>query len=143
MSVQTLAEGRAPMDAFIEAMSLPSNAVNTDQLRGLIEAGGGVVLLDARPDPFYDGRRLPGALRAPPTLALGELLQRLPDPDTPMVVYCARPCHFAALALGSLLRRCGYEHVVEYIDGIETWIRLGGPVEYDKPSPPAEDGNGR
>jgi molybdopterin/thiamine biosynthesis adenylyltransferase/rhodanese-related sulfurtransferase len=87
----------------------------------------GAVALDVRePDEFEQGA-LKGAVHIPRGFLEMQVAGRLPDPSTPVVVYCAGGVRsaFAARTLGDL----GYTNVVSMIGGFNRWKDEGLPWE--------------
>ncbi len=104
-------------------------AINREQLVKLL-AGNRAVLLDARmPDAWVSGH-LPGAVNIPFEM-LGrytDKIENLPREDW-VVTYCdGPPCDLGELLAGAL-KNMGFARVAFYPDGLDDWIKSGGPVE--------------
>ena len=105
------------------------DTITRDELKGLLEAGEDVVLVEALPEKYYREAHLPGALNLPHDAvdALAPVL--LPDKAAPIVVYCASaPCKNSGLA-AERLAELGYANVRDYHEGKQDWIEAGLPTE--------------
>jgi glyoxylase-like metal-dependent hydrolase (beta-lactamase superfamily II)/rhodanese-related sulfurtransferase len=83
-------------------------------------------LLDVRGDDEWQERRIPGSSHLP----YHELVERMPDLDRsrPVAVICSSGKR-SAMAVG-LLQRGGFDQLIHVMPGgVETWARLGHPVE--------------
>jgi rhodanese-related sulfurtransferase len=104
------------------------DVIGTAELAELIASGADMMILDARPDRWQDGRCIPGARRAGPELTDRELEALIGAKDRTVVVYGARFSQFRCAALLDRLERLGYGDVREYSDGFEAWRAWGAPV---------------
>ncbi len=79
----------------------------------------GTVVLDVREPDEYEQGALPGALHIPRGHLEAQIEGKVPDHDTPLVVYCAGGVRsaFAAKTLGEL----GYTDVVSMAGGFGRW----------------------
>ncbi len=86
-----------------------------DELRG----AEGTVALDVREPDEYEQGALPGAVHIPRGTLETSIEMRIPDHDTPLVVYCAGGTRsaFAAKTLAEL----GYTDVVSVVGGFNRW----------------------
>ena len=88
-------------------------------------SGEGTVLLDVRePDEFAQGA-IPGAVHIPRGQLESQVENRLPDHDSPVVIYCAGGVRsvFAARTLAEM----GYSDVVSMSGGFDRWKDEGRP----------------
>jgi rhodanese-related sulfurtransferase len=132
-----------PSPGVFDATLLETEAtpeVSTAELRALL-GDPRVVVLDARPAEEYAVSHIPGARSVPGkpglsaalyTADANEARHLLPDPATPVVVYCnglycGRSKRFAAE-----LRKLGYTNVRRYQLGIPAWRALGGVTQVEK-----------
>jgi len=111
-----------------------TRTIDREELRTLIDADNGVIVLEALPPMYYDREHLPGAINLPHD-RVDELAPVLvPDRASPVVVYCAnRPCSNSTVA-ANRLTALGYTDVREYAGGKEDWISAGLPVESTVPA---------
>lgn len=112
----------------------PSEAINgnasafpvldTDALQARLQTPD-VVLLDVRGASEYANGHIPGALNMP----LGYIPRRLAELDraVPVITQCQSGLRSQIAA--SLLKRYGFENVVNYSGGFEGWSKAGLPVE--------------
>jgi molybdopterin/thiamine biosynthesis adenylyltransferase/rhodanese-related sulfurtransferase len=79
----------------------------------------GVVVLDVREPDEYEQGALPGAVHIPRGQLETNIEGRVPDHDTPLVVYCAGGTRSAFAA--ETLAQLGYTDVVSVIGGFNRW----------------------
>ncbi len=103
--------------------------ISREELKGKLDRGEPVVIVEVLPEPFYRKAHLPGALSIPPD-RIDELAPvLLPDKDVEIVVYCANlPCQNSEIAARRLME-LGYRNVRDYAEGKQDWIAAGLPVE--------------
>ena len=103
--------------------------ITRDELRGLLDAGEGIVLIEALPDKYYRDGHLPGALNLPHDEVDARAPALLPDNSAPIVVYCASAlCRNSGIA-AERLTALGYGNVRDYHEGKQGWIEAGLPTE--------------
>ena len=88
-----------------------------------------------RQDPFrlvmalgewaYQAKHIPGSLHF---ATMQEALHSLNKEDE-IVVYCSDENCIASKALGQLLERNGYTHVLHFAGGLQEWEQAGYPLE--------------
>jgi rhodanese-related sulfurtransferase len=88
---------------------------------------GGVLFLDCREPKEFKMGHVPGAMNIPRGLLEFKIDKKVPDKNTPMVVYCkvgGRGCLSACT-----LCRMGYKKVMNMAGGWKAWEKAGYPVE--------------
>jgi len=73
----------------------------------------------------YQAKHIPGSLHF---ATIPEALASLKKEDE-IVVYCSDETCIASRALGQLLERHGYTHVLHYEGGLQEWEQAGYPLE--------------
>jgi rhodanese-related sulfurtransferase len=73
----------------------------------------------------YQAKRIPGSLHF---ATMPEALQSLNTEDE-IVVYCSDETCIASRALGQLLERHGYTHILHYAGGLQEWEQAAYPLE--------------
>ena len=73
----------------------------------------------------YQVKRIPGSIYF---TTFREALQSLRKEDE-IVVYCSDENCIASQALGQLLERNGYDHVLHFAGGLQEWEQAGYPLE--------------
>jgi rhodanese-related sulfurtransferase len=89
------------------------------------------LFVDARPAMEYGKMHIPKAVSLPFEDMDTHLaaLERVLDPEIPLIVYCSnRECD-DALLLAMELRAMGQSNLLYYVDGFELWEESGCPVE--------------
>ena len=97
--------------------------VDTSAADGLVAGAGAPVVLDVREADEYEQGALPGAVHIPRGFLEAQVESRIPDRDTPVLVYCAggNRSAFAAETLGQL----GYTNVLSMAGGFNKWKNEG------------------
>lgn len=103
--------------------------ISREELKGILENGGGVTLVEALAERYWRDGHLPGAIQ----LDYPEVRERaadvLPDKDAKIVVYCANEsCQNSVKAAGEL-EALGYRNVYEYAGGKQDWVEAGLTLE--------------
>ena len=73
----------------------------------------------------YQAKHIPGSIHF---ATMKEAIQSL-NKDEEIVVYCSDENCIASTALGQLLERNGYSHVLHYSGGLQDWEQAGYPLE--------------
>ena len=103
--------------------------IDRDTLRSWIESGKDLVLVDALSPMSFAMTHLPGAINITPDWIDDRARRRIPDPDTPIVVYCADAGCDSSVIVANRLIELGYRNVRHYADGKRDWVAAGLPVE--------------
>ncbi len=85
-------------------------------------------LVDVREPAEYEGGHIQGAVNMP-TRQLGDFMDQLPDPDTPIVMYGSIG-HRSALTMMAL-QLSGYEDVRSLVGGSDAWTAAGFEMTTD------------
>ena len=99
--------------------------IQPHDLKGLLDAGAPVVLLDVRQPEEHAYCNLPGSVLIP----LGELMGRIPEVDPGealVVVYC----HHGVRSLSgtAILAQAGISNVASLAGGIDRWSQTVDPA---------------
>jgi molybdopterin/thiamine biosynthesis adenylyltransferase/rhodanese-related sulfurtransferase len=101
------------------------------EAEGLIAAGA--ALIDTREPHEWQAGHLAGATLLPPAEVAGRIGEVVPDPATPVVVYCAAGAR--SMRAAQQLAQLGYRDVVSVAGGIIRWRAEGLPVEMPSGTP--------
>jgi membrane protein DedA with SNARE-associated domain/rhodanese-related sulfurtransferase len=112
--------------AFIRQLRL--DRITVDELRGLIDEGRKLLILDVRPKEIraQDGI-IPGAVPAHPEDI--DPLVTTYSRELEIVVYCACPNEESAATAAKHLKRAGFKKIRPLLGGIDAWVQAGQPVE--------------
>ena len=103
--------------------------ISREELKGKLDRGEDVVVVETLGPAYYEGARLPGAINIPHT-EVDELAPRLlPDKAAPVVVYCSNKACQNSPQAARRLEALGYERVYDYEEGKQDWIEAGLPTE--------------
>ena len=116
---------------FAEAHKATSQdaELSTPALKALLDSGVSIVLLDARPDKFAEGKRLPGAKYLSDSASSETVAKAIPSKKSLVVVYCGGMECPLSVELAHHLKSLGYPNVIEYREGIEGWTKAGYPTD--------------
>ena len=102
--------------------------IDRGELEALIERGDGV-LVDALGPVSFAAAHLPTAVNIPPDRVDALAHRRIPDPDTPVVVYCAGEDCESSVVVANRLLELGYRNVRHYAGGKRDWMDAGLGLE--------------
>ncbi len=112
-----------------EERTMAVRTISREELKGKLDRGEGVVVVETLGPAYYEDAHLPGAINIPHT-EVDELAPKLlPDKAAQVVVYCSyRACQNSPQA-ARRLEALGYEDVYDYEEGKQDWIEAGLPTE--------------
>lgn len=118
-------------EAWLQAIATEITNINTDQLQALAESDPSIELIDVRTlDEIAHSGGMIRAGRRTHAITRGwlefQISDRVPDLDTPLVVYCGTNRRSPLAA--SVLQKMGYTSVKNYADGFPAWESAGLPV---------------
>jgi len=98
-----------------------------DDVRKRQAAGDRFVLVDVREESEYAAGHGAGAVHLSKGVIDRDVEGKVPDKDTPMVLYCGGGFR-SALATDNL-QKMGYTNVISMDGGWRAWVQAGMPVE--------------
>ena len=99
--------------------------ISHEELKQMLDRHEPIRLVMALGDWAYQVKHIPGSIHFATTQ---ETLQAL-GKDDEIVVYCSDENCIASRALGQLLERNGYTHVLHFAGGLQEWEQAGYPLE--------------
>jgi rhodanese-related sulfurtransferase len=90
-------------------------------------AGEAFTLVDVREESEYAAGRLPGAVHIGKGVIERDIETKVPDPKTPLVLYCGGG--FRSALAADVLQKMGYTNVVSMDGGWRVWNEQGLPTE--------------
>jgi rhodanese-related sulfurtransferase len=97
-----------------------------DEVKAKLDRGEKFVLIDVREESEWARDHLPGAVHLGKGVIERDVEARIPDPATPIVVYCGGG-YRSALAADNL-QKMGYTNVLSMDGGIRDWRNKGLPL---------------
>lgn len=97
-----------------------------DQVKARRDAGEDFVLLDVREDREWVTAHITGATHLGKGVLERDVEKTVPDPETPLVLYCGGG--FRSALAAEALQRMGYKHAVSMAGGFSEWQNAGYPV---------------
>ncbi len=99
---------------------------NVDEVKQKLEGGEKFVLVDVREESEFAKDHLPGAIHLGKGVIERDVEARVPDLNTPMVLYCGGG--FRSALAADNLQRMGYTRVFSMDGGIRVWREKGFPL---------------
>jgi rhodanese-related sulfurtransferase len=90
-------------------------------------AGEKFVLVDVREESEFAAGHLPGAVHIGKGVIERDIEAKVPDPATPLVLYCGGG--FRSALAADTLQKMGYTGVISMDGGWSGWVKAGLPTE--------------
>jgi rhodanese-related sulfurtransferase len=90
-------------------------------------AGDTFILVDVREESEFAASRIPGSVHIGKGVIERDIEEKIPDPRTPLVLYCGGGYRSALAALN--LQQMGYTNVISMDGGFRGWKDAGLPLE--------------
>jgi rhodanese-related sulfurtransferase len=103
--------------------------VTIDDVKARLDRKEKFLLIDVREESEYAADHLPGAVHLGKGIIERDVEERVPDPDTPMVLYCGGG--FRSALAADNLQKMGYTHVLSMDGGIRGWREKGFALTKD------------
>lgn len=100
--------------------------VGVEIIRARLERDEKFLLVDVREESEYARDHLPGALHLGKGIIERDIETRVPDPDTPIVLYCGGG--FRSALAADNLQKMGYTNVVSMDGGYREWSEKHLPL---------------
>ncbi len=100
--------------------------VSIDDVKARLDRGEQFLLVDVREESEYAKDHLPGAIHLGKGIIERDIEERVPELDTPLVLYCGGG-YRSALAADNL-QKMGYTHVLSMDGGIRGWREKSFPL---------------
>ena len=91
------------------------------------QAGEAVVVVDVREESEFAAGHAPGALHIGKGVLERDIEVKIPDPATPVVLYCGGG--FRSALAAETMQKMGYTNVISMDGGFTAWAAKGHPVE--------------
>jgi rhodanese-related sulfurtransferase len=105
-----------------------TDLITRDELKSAIDEGG-VTVVDALPESYFDQQHLPGAVNLFVDDARDRAAEVLPHKDAAIVAYCSNDACPNSEGVARVLTSLGYSNVRKYREGIQDWVEAGLPTE--------------
>jgi len=97
--------------------------VTIDDVKAKLDRGEKFLLIDVREESEYAADHLPGAVHLGKGVIERDVEQRVPDQNTPVVLYCGGG--FRSALAADNLQKMGYTQVLSMDGGIRGWREKG------------------
>jgi rhodanese-related sulfurtransferase len=106
--------------------------ITREELKGVLDNGVNVTLVEALPEKYWRDGHLPGAIQIDHSEVSGKAGAMLPDKGARIVVYCASTECQNSTKAARTLDALGYTDVYEYVEGKKDWTEAGLPLEKEQ-----------
>ena len=97
-----------------------------DEVKAKLDRGEKFLLIDVREDNEYAKDHLPGAIHLGKGIIERDIEERVPDLNTPLVLYCGGG--FRSALAADNLQKMGYTQAISMDGGIRGWREAGFPL---------------
>jgi rhodanese-related sulfurtransferase len=98
-----------------------------DDVRRRLQAGETFLLVDVREESEWSAGHAAGAVHMSKGVIERDIETKVPDKDTPMILYCGGGYRSALVA--DNLQKMGYTNVISMDGGWRAWVQAGMAVE--------------
>jgi rhodanese-related sulfurtransferase len=102
------------------------NEITLDDVKKKLDRGETFLLVDVREESEYAADHLPGAIHLGKGIIERDIENRVPDPATPLVLYCGGG--FRSAMAADNLQKMGYTNVLSMQGGIRGWRERAFPL---------------
>ena len=99
---------------------------NVDEVKRQLDRGEKFTLVDVREESEFAKDHLPGAIHLGKGIIERDIEERVPDLNTPLVLYCGGG--FRSALAADNLQKMGYSNVLSMDGGIRVWREKGFPL---------------
>ncbi len=100
--------------------------IGIDEVKEKLDSGDKFVLVDVREESEFAKDHLPGALHLGKGIIERDIETRVPDLNTPMILYCGGG--FRSALAADNLQKMGYKNVLSMDGGIRGWREKNYPL---------------
>lgn len=97
------------------------------EVKARLDAGDRFTLVDVREESEYAAGHLPGAVHIGKGVIERDIEVKVPDPATPLVLYCGGG--FRSALAADVIQKMGYTNVISMDGGWTGWKNAGLPVQ--------------
>jgi rhodanese-related sulfurtransferase len=122
--------GKQHAPGFLKLVSDAKTRViecTVDDVRARQAAGDPFVLVDVREESEFAAGHIPGALHLGKGVIERDIEAKVPDPATPLVLYCGGG--FRSALAADALQKMGYTNVISMDGGWRAWTQKRLPTE--------------
>jgi rhodanese-related sulfurtransferase len=98
---------------------------NVDEVKARLDRGDKFLLVDVREESEFAKDHLPGAIHLGKGVIERDIEQRVPDLNTPLILYCGGG--FRSALAADNLQKMGYTNVLSMDGGVRGWREKGFP----------------
>src|SRR5436305_7778925 len=114
---------------LVEEVKKEVRELTVDQIKARLDRGKKFLLVDVREESEWAKDHLPGAIHLGKGVIERDIEQRVPDLNTPLVLYCGGG--FRSALAADNLQKMGYTNVISMDGGIRDWREKNYPLTRD------------
>ena len=99
---------------------------NVDDVKKRLDSGEKFLLIDVREESEYAKDHLPGAIHLGKGIIERDIEEKVPDPNSLMILYCGGG--FRSALAADNLQKMGYKNVISMDGGIREWREKKYPL---------------
>jgi len=111
---------------IVEEAKKRVHEISVDGVKAKLDHGEKFVLVDVREESEFAKDHLPGAIHMGKGVIERDIEGRVPDPNTPLVLYCGGG--FRSALAADNLQKMGYRNVLSMDGGIRGWREKNLPL---------------
>jgi len=122
--------GKQHAPGFLKMVQDAKSRVRECQIEDVkrrLDAGDAFVLVDVREESEYAAGHLPGAVHLGKGVMERDIEKKIPDPATPVVLYCGGG--FRSALAADAIQKMGYTNVISMDGGWSAWNAKGYAIE--------------
>lgn len=122
--------GKQHAPGFLKMVQDAKSRVHECQIEDVkrrLDAGDAFVLVDVREESEYAAGHLPGAVHLGKGVMERDIEKKIPDPATPVVLYCGGG--FRSALAADAIQKMGYTNVISMDGGWSAWNAKGYAIE--------------
>lgn len=114
---------------IVEEAKQRVHEVTVDDIKSKLDKGESFLLVDTREESEYAKDHLPGAIHMGKGVIERDIEAKVPDLNTPLVLYCGGG--FRSALAADNIQKMGYTNVVSMDGGVREWREKGFPFTKD------------
>jgi rhodanese-related sulfurtransferase len=115
--------------ALVEDAKSRIRETNVDEVKGRLDRGEKLLIVDVREESEFAKDHLPGAVHLGKGILERDIEQKVPDVNAEIILYCGGG--FRSALSADALQKMGYKNIISMDGGIRVWRERGFPLTKD------------
>jgi len=99
--------------------------IHAKELKKKLDDKEKIVVINVLPKEYFDKEHIPGSINVPADEIETTIMQKVPDLDTEVIVYCSNTECQASPRAARKLSALGYTNVRDFEEGMQGWKDAG------------------